>query len=243
MKTYQSESFNDLVFKLTELFVTLPPPPASVTSYDRCGSGGSRGGHTRGMPMVTMHSIMDYNNGCILASCRVRTHDGQNKMIAHLRRGDTLANGARVKCVVVSQYKGPLVKIGPSLVITPYHPVKIDCQSEKWSFPIDLATADDVIDVIKPVIVCNLVLDSVHAVNVAGVECVTLAHGFECDDVVKHAYYGTRRVIDDLERLDGWQTGFIVLDEFRVSRDENGRVNASFDHIYPTNRVFELKSF
>lgn len=213
MKTYQSDRFNDLVFKLTDLFVTLPPPPPSTQAYTN-------------MPTVTMHSIMDYNNGCILASCLVRTIDGRTKMIGSLRKGDILENGAVVKCVIMSHYEGVLIRIGNSLLITPYHPVKIN---NKWIFPID--AKEDLIELDR-VMVCNLVLDRGHVVSVGGIDCVTLGHGSEDDEVVKHPYYGTNRVIDDLMQLDGWNEGLIVLKEFKVSRDEKGFVNGSFNHRY-----------
>lgn len=266
MKTYQSEMFNDLVFKLTELFVTLPPPPPSVQSYRpafanhrtstataRAGGGGSG---RRAMPTVTMQNIMDYNNGCILASCRVRTIEGGEKQMGELRRGDVLANGARVKCVVLSRYQGLLVKPSSGLdgssssydaitqlVITPYHPVRVASGASRWTFPIDLVDKT-IVEVSSPVLVCNLVLESVHTVNVGGFECVTLAHGFEDDPVVKHDYYGTRRVLDDLERLDGWSSvdGRIVLDRFRVRRDKrSGMVESTCDHVV-CHRQIDLTS-
>ena len=55
-------------------------------------------------------------------------------------------------------------------------------------------------------------------------ECVTLGHGLE-EEVVKHEYYGTSAVIDDLKRMGGWEEGLVVLSCENVERDgESGMV-------------------
>lgn len=59
--------------------------------------------------------------------------------------------------------------------------------------------------------VYNLVLDGGHVVVVDGVEAVTLGHGMEDDDVVRHPYFGTERVVRELQALPGWQRGWVDL--------------------------------
>jgi hypothetical protein len=56
---------------------------------------------------------------------------------------------------------------------------------------------------------------------VNNVECVTLGHGFK-EDVVRHSYYGTQRVIQDLRRLDFEQnnSGIIEITEETLIRNE-----------------------
>jgi hypothetical protein len=156
--------------------------------------------------------------------------EGRSKLVGQLRRGDILDNGARVECVIISHYRGSLVVFGSgqsTLAITPYHPVLVENQ---WSFPVDVDGARIVNVEDESVLVCNLILDREHTVSVGGIRCVTLAHGFEHNDVVKHSYYGTSRIVDDLKQLKGWDQGLIVLKEFKVSRDEKGVVNRSYDH-------------
>ena len=69
-------------------------------------------------------------------------------------------------------------------------------------------------------VVYNFALDQGHTVSVNGVECVTLGHGFK-DDVVRHAYYGSQRVIEDLRQLDFEQncTGVIEITEETLVRN------------------------
>ena len=59
------------------------------------------------------------------------------------------------------------------------------------------------------------------------VECVTLGHGFK-EDIVRHVYYGSDRVIEDLRVMDGEQecNGFIEIKPSWVTRNKRtGRVN------------------
>jgi hypothetical protein len=76
--------------------------------------------------------------------------------------------------------------------------------------------------------VYNFALDQGHTVFVNDVECVTLGHGFK-DDVVRHAYYGTERVIEDLRRLDCEQnnSGIIeITEEALIRNKQTGLVSA-----------------
>jgi hypothetical protein len=63
-------------------------------------------------------------------------------------------------------------------------------------------------------------LDQGHTVFVNNVECVTLGHGFK-EDIVRHAYYGSQRVIEDLRSLDLEQNnaGFIEIAENSLVRN------------------------
>lgn len=75
--------------------------------------------------------------------------------------------------------------------------------------------------------VYNFALDQGHTVLVNDVECVTLGHGFK-DDVVRHGYYGTKRVIEDLRQLDYEQnnSGIIEIPEEALVRNKRtGLVN------------------
>lgn len=68
--------------------------------------------------------------------------------------------------------------------------------------------------------VFNFALDQGHTVSVNGVECVTLGHGFQ-EDIVRHAYYGTQRVIVDLRQLDLEQNqdGIVQITEDTLLRN------------------------
>ena len=75
----------------------------------------------------------------------------------------------------------------------------------------------------------NFALDQGHTVLVNNIECVTLGHGFK-DDVVRHSYYGTQRVIEDLRRLDFEQnnSGIIEITEEALVRNEHTGLVSGF---------------
>ena len=67
----------------------------------------------------------------------------------------------------------------------------------------------------------NFALDRGHTLLVSGIPCVTLGHGFR-EDVVRHSYYGSERVLLDLQRLDNEQNkgGIIEISEDAVVRNK-----------------------
>lgn len=71
----------------------------------------------------------------------------------------------------------------------------------------------------------NFVLDKGHVVEVNGIACVTLGHGFT-EKNVQHSYFGTRAIINDLKSCgSGWKVGYIQLKSDDFERDKiNQRV-------------------
>lgn len=67
----------------------------------------------------------------------------------------------------------------------------------------------------------SFALDQHHTIWVNNVECVTLGHGF-MEDVVRHTYYGTDRVLKDLSLMDEQQncTGMIEVQPNWIKRDK-----------------------
>lgn len=51
-----------------------------------------------------------------------------------------------------------------------------------------------------------------------GVDCATWGHGLT-GPVIEHGFFGTSRVLFELERFPGWQDGFITLDMGGLSRN------------------------
>jgi hypothetical protein len=100
------------------------------------------------------------------------------------------------------------------LIITAWHPIRLD---QQWIMPCTLVSSPSEINCDA---VYNFALDQGHTVLVNNVECVTLGHGFK-EDVVRHAYYGSQRVIEDLRRLDFEQnhSGFIEITEETLVRN------------------------
>lgn len=77
------------------------PPPIDLTEYVRYG-------------------------GCIAGHCLVKMNDGSTKMVRDIRKGDLVFGGHAVCCVLKTTINDVIsMAILGSLVITPYHPVKI----------------------------------------------------------------------------------------------------------------------
>jgi len=151
--------------------------------------------------------------------------------ICNIKKGDFIltANGTyvEVECLVetvvadkVSQPPFDLIKVG-QLLVTPYHPVKVDQQSD-WQFPMDMMLSSNEDQHATAYSVYNLVLKKGqrhNAVIMNGVEAITLAHGITNNATLQHSYFGTDKVVSDLEKTEGWVDGHVVLTESNIKRD------------------------
>lgn len=54
--------------------------------------------------------------------------------------------------------------------------------------------------------------------EINGFECVTYAHNFQ-EDVVKHEYFGTEKILNDFKKMYGWENGYITLSKDCLIRD------------------------
>ncbi len=88
----------------------------------------------------------------------------------------------------------------------------------KWVFPCSLVSSPTNIACEA---VYSFALDQGHTVSVNDIDCVTLGHEFK-EDIVRHAYYGSKRIIEDLRILDGEQqcTGFIEIQPTCIMRNK-----------------------
>jgi len=103
------------------------------------------------------------------------------------------------------------------LKITPWHPIRVNGQ---FCFP---HTLTNVYEKQCPA-VYSFLLDCGHTMLINGIECVTLAHGFQ-DSVVQHEYFGTSAIVSDLQNMQGWSEGLIELREGAAKRDHiTGRI-------------------
>jgi hypothetical protein len=66
---------------------------------------------------------------------------------------------------------------------------------------------------------------------VDGFECITLGHGFT-EPVAAHPFFGTEKVIKDLERVSGWAEGRPTFVNLVATRDaETGMINGWIDDV------------
>ena len=169
------------------------------------------------------------SGGCFAGSCRVRmARDDVMLPIADLRRGDlvwTPDGPATILYAVELRTKAraqPMTQIG-ALTITPWHPIR---RNGEWVFA---AHVHGFYDRHVPT-VYNLVLSRGHVIEVEGVECVTLAHGF-VEPVLKHDFFGTDAVIKAVEQQPGAATGNPIYNDCHAIKDpESGLIIGWEDH-------------
>lgn len=173
----------------------------------------------------TMAIFNNAHGGCWAGYCQIRLADGSLCYANQLDPGAVVWGGHRVLCVVRThmEKKMQMCKRG-GLVITPWHPVRavpLECGggASEWKFPAEF-------DLFQPHdeflhYVYNLVLESGHTVEIDGFQVCTLAHGFEDNAVIRHPYFGTTKVLEDLQKSypDEWDDGYITLEGFERDKE------------------------
>jgi len=210
---YGGELFNQLRDEVDAIFSKLPPP--EPTKAVRAPGGGPA-------PAFSMAQYNTASGGCFAASCLVSMADHTQKRVCDIKKGDlvsTLNNRqAEVLCVMkIRCYQSytDLVELEGGLLITPYHPIKM---GGKWRFPCDVGQPS----LRYSPFVYNFVLKENgaedHVMIINDVACVTLAHNYK-EDVVRHSYFGSRKVLEDLRELSGWESGLVEVDDDCFVRD------------------------
>lgn len=178
---------------------------------------------------VSMASFHNRSNPCFDGNARVALPDGATSRVADVKRGMEVATPggttARVLCVVrTSCMDGvqDLCKLPGGLLVTKYHPVRID---GAWKFPCDVVDAVE-----RPCpAVYSFVLDVSSATGepvmiIDGIEAATLGHGMSDPagttvPCLSHEFFGTERVVNALRELRGWDAGLVELQPGCCVRD------------------------
>jgi hypothetical protein len=216
---YGGRLFRQLRDEIDDIFVKLPPPKPSVVPTTNAPSA----------PVRSMSTYHNSSNPCFHGACTALLADGAtSKPLSQLVKGDRVATttsggSARVVCVVRTRCAGgraQLVELERSgLLVTPYHPVRDE--EGRWRFPCELAPALER----SCEAVYSFVLDEGHTMVINGVECVSLGHGFGEDPVVSHPYFGSARVVEDLQKMRGWEAGLVQFESGCLERHlESGLV-------------------
>jgi uncharacterized protein YegL len=154
---------------------------------------------------------------CFTGDCQVTMEDGTKKRVEHLHKGDRVKGGHTIAVILYTPVQNTveMVTFNSGLKITPWHPMKLDYNTE-WVFPNDIGTKQE----IYVEAYYNVVLESGHILELNGYPVVTLGHGFTENEVIKHPYFGTEAVVNDLKRHPGWTSGFIVMNPKNIVRNQ-----------------------
>ena len=170
-----------------------------------------------------MNRTKRQSGGCFVGSCMVLTDEGRPKYVKDLQRGDRMWGGHTIRAVVYTALcqPVPMVKFPTGLVITPWHPIR-NSPVEPWQFPAEMPHGMQELFELKGYY--NLVLDTGHVVEMNGYQVCTLGHGFTENDVIRHPYFGTQAVIEDLKLHDGWAEGLVQRIPETIQRDRYTRL-------------------
>ena len=217
LQIYGGDLFHAIQTEADTAFCTLPAPKPSALPKPVAAAGGYYGAAAAYNSPATMVSFHNASGGCFAGSCQVKMADGSRTAIKDVLPGSSVWTPTGPAAVVAMLTCGSKARSQPmvqleNLCITPWHPI---LRNGKWVFPADLVPLQDrLIDTVY-----NLVLDSGHIVDVEGYQCVTLGHGFQ-EPVVKHEFFGTQAVIEDLKKLPGWYIGLPVFKNLVTMREE-----------------------
>ena len=202
LKFYSNEDFEKMQKNGNKIFISLPAPE---NDYDK-GSNISQTNFTQ----------LCYNayGGCFTGNAFVEMNKGNKKKVKDLRKGDILLNGAEVLCVVENKInKVENVVCINDVCFSLYHPIEI---KGKWVFPCQCFKVE------KKFIDSwfNLVLKNKHEIELNGIKAITLGHN-RTEGILKHPYFGTKKVIEALMKYDTYKNGYISTSNLKVVRKNN----------------------
>jgi len=171
-----------------------------------------------------MRNYSDPSGPCFDGRCEVELDRHVTKLVEDIVKGDTVCtpNGvATVRCVVKTikeNGKETLVELDSGLLVTRMHPIRVD---GRWINPCELSDAT-----LRecPAVYSFLLEESAeHVMIIDGIECICLAHNNE-DPGAMHPYFGTNLVVNDLSTMEGWDEGYVILQDGCMERDKDGYV-------------------
>lgn len=251
--------FKDLRDVADDIFCNLPPPQPkwknsvpSSRSYNHASTPATSASSNYQQqqytpPSPATFSMAMYNNasaGCFHGMCEVTMSNGITKRVQDVLPGDEVrcSNDPLSKCsgtiecvvkTVSSSGFMDLVTIEGGLLLTPYHPMRLN---DAWTFPIDVANSQRIsCDAVYTFLLSREVDcdgESVEvngslgcsgrptSVVINGIECITFAHGIENDTVASHEFFGTEAITESLRKQVGWDNGYVVIKQGSFVRDD-----------------------
>jgi hypothetical protein len=227
---YAGGVFKSELSRIETIFSNIKPPTPSIS---QSGCYAYQGSQISSISHATIpQSYYNVSGGCFTDSWLVMMYDGSKKLVRNIRAGDIVVSNdsptgyARVTCVVRLAISSTLCMISPDGIngITAYHPVWLsNDETRNWKFPEQIT--DKFIVARKGEYMYDFVIDSGYSISfVGGINIACLGHGCKDNEVIRHDYFGTHKVIDDLKDHEGWFDGYIILDTWQFIRDSSNRV-------------------
>jgi Mg-chelatase subunit ChlD len=172
--------------------------------------------------VASMASYVSSAGPCFSGNCKVKMNDNSYKAVKDLQKGDKVLGGHKVLAILKTPVnkKVDMVVFEGGLIITPWHPMKVSNESP-WVFP---NTVEMTYSIYMDYYY-NLVLETGHIVEMNDYPVVTLGHGFTDNDIIRHPYFGTLAIIDDLMKHPSWESGILEISPNSIERNsESGLI-------------------
>jgi len=238
---FGGEVFEALVDKSSDIFNSLeaPRPSLVVHSHAQQNSGNMfyRSLNLAPQAPISMSCYNDPQGGCVDSYCKIAMFDGTSKLLKDVQKFDIIKSidennkivGAKVLCVletlIESGYRD-YVNINGTL-ITPWHPVKFGLhgKTETWWFPGELFSTYSY----PSSSMITLVLENHHVMIINGLKCITLGHNFTNHSKLIHPYYGTSKVIENLNYYfpEDYAHGKITVKDTHINYKMSGNITES----------------
>jgi hypothetical protein len=228
---YGCPEFTNLIIDGFEKFCKIPSPKPSGLIPNRTYTMNPRSSSPINPDMRTY-----LNSGCVAYNSKILLADGTVKSVQTLDGTEELYNEeseiTKIKYIIRinTPNKINMCHIG-GLVITPWHPI-YDDHKTKWVFPIELTNnSNNEYSFMIPTEVkwlYNIVLENGHYICVDGFKCVSMGHNLSefnsINKILEHSYYGTNKVITDLEAFKDNSQIITLKNNFVIDRDPFGIV-------------------
>ena len=226
---FKTSTFTKYQTEIENIFINLTPPIPTGKNYESYSNG--NGVHSVSnvsnnqpvTPQIFSSTFYNSSGVCFATDTLIKIQGGNFIPVQELKKDmqiESMGEIATVICVLKTKINGPIMRMmnNPFTGITPYHPVFMKKYNDQWMFPQDMT--DFYEDYVKDEYVYDYILDKHHIVELeGGVYATTLNHGCT-GDVIGHDYFGTEKILMELKQHQGWNEGFIQLDDYTFTRDE-----------------------
>jgi hypothetical protein len=204
VQNFLTSIFENVRNKIENIFCNISPPVPKII----------RKTTTR---INSMENYYRSDSVCFDGEGSVYMANNTTKLVKELKKDDeilTMNNKfAKIVCVIKQNINSIVdVCYVNGMYITPYHPIYI---YNRGSFPISHFKVEK--KFIK--IIYNIVLDNHHSILINFIPVITLGHDLKYNNVTRHEYFGSNKVLDDLKSFKGYENGLIECNKMEGIRD------------------------
>jgi hypothetical protein len=217
LQQYGGKLFNEIRSEVELIFKNIPPPKPSHATANNPYTGNFQ------------QSTYNPSGPCFHGDCYCYVVS-KSKLypnfdfipVKNIKKGDMVldndGNANEILCVIKTKIHSgkttmirienikPVIcknsEICDDLIVTPYHPIFINSYYE-WRFPYTIGNAFEC----NMDYMYNFVLKDHHIMAVNSFNVITMGHNYSDDPVLKHPFFGSHKVIDELKSGDpkGWE--------------------------------------